>query len=40
MLDIAGLKTNISARNVLDPTIEYLGPPKFSRQVFWSCISN
>jgi hypothetical protein len=36
LLDIVGLKTNIRAHNVLDATIEYLGPPKFSRQAFWS----
>jgi hypothetical protein len=34
VLDMAGLKTNIRAHNVLDATIEYLGPPKFSRQAF------
>jgi hypothetical protein len=39
MLDLAGRKTNIRAHDVLDATIEFLGPPKFSRQVFWSRIS-
>jgi len=39
MLDLAGHKTNIRAHDVLDATIESFGPPKFSRQAFWSRIS-
>jgi hypothetical protein len=34
MLDLAGRKTNIRAHDVLEATIESLGPPKFSRKVF------
>src|SRR4029077_10032851 len=33
-LDLAGRKTNLRAHDVLDATIESLGPPKFSRQAF------
>jgi hypothetical protein len=39
MLDLAGRKTNLPAHDGLDATIESLGPPKFSRQAFWSRIS-
>jgi hypothetical protein len=37
-LDLAGRKANIRAHDVLDATIESFGPPKFSRQAFWSHI--
>jgi hypothetical protein len=38
-LDLARRKANIRAHDVLDATIESLGPPKFSRQAFWLRIS-
>jgi len=34
MLDLAGRKANIRAHDVLDATIESLGPPKFSAKRF------